>query len=153
MFKAYPGGFYEVDGVVEVGRDDGVVALGVGDVGLVVRDAAVFLHIQFVAVGVYQRRITLVFGEIMCVDPEPVVGGSVVPEHAGRHVGSDAEGDEEARDELSAEEDLEMLLFVASGHHITHLGVGQHALVADHVAFIDQISGEGGEAHVESVRP
>lgn len=86
----------------------------------------------------------------MGVQPETDVGRSVVFEHAGRHIRLDAERGKEAGKKLSAEAEVEMLLFVAQGHHVAQFRIGEYALVTDDIVFVGQICGKRREAHVEA---
>ena len=44
-----------------------------------------------------------------------------------------------------------MLFLVARGHHVAHFGVGQHALIADHIVLVCQIGGKSGKLHVKAI--
>ena len=70
MFEPHAARLDESSRVAEICSDDGVVGFGVRNVSLVVHDATVFLHVQFVVIGVSQHCIALVFSEIMCIKPD-----------------------------------------------------------------------------------
>ena len=83
MFETYPTGNDEVGGCCEVDRDDGVVSLLVFAIGLIVDDATVFAHFEFVAVPMGRHAVAFAFGDVLGIDPESVIDGFVVVEGSG----------------------------------------------------------------------
>ena len=63
-------------------------------VALVVDDAAVFLHLKFVAVPIGTHAIAFAFGDVFGIDPESVVDGLVVVKGCWSVVGIEGEGNQ-----------------------------------------------------------
>ena len=124
MFEAYSAGNDEVGSTIKVDWDNRIVGFGMRDVVLVVDDAAVFSHFEFVTVPIGTHTVAFVLGDILDVEPESVVDGFVVDKGAGGIVGIEGEGNQQARGDLSAKPHVEMLFQVADGHQVTHFGVG-----------------------------
>ena len=135
LLESGAGHFEVVGAVVEVGEDDGVVAFELVVIDAVEDDAAVFLHFQFVAEPVGLGAVTLVFGGVEEIDPDVVVVGFAVSVDAGGVVGVVFEGEVESLIHLSSEVEVEVLFFVAGGHHVARFGVGQEGEVGFEVVF------------------
>ena len=71
----------------KVDIDDRIVCFCVRYVTFIIDDAAVFAHFEFVAIIIGRDAIPFVFSEIVRIEPEIVVEGSAVLEHARREIG------------------------------------------------------------------